>query len=736
MKSVKYFRYIVPAFVAMLLTASCADQSREDLAQHEELESGSTDIYVDQSEAVQIAEQFIRENGNLSALRAAAPGSLHLVFTDQGTELRAGDNKHPHYYVFNVDTTGFVIVSGSEASYPVLAYSSEGNFKKEEIPVNLQDVLGDYSKEIDYAWKHVAIIKEVKEMRRAALSGELEELRAGRTVGPLLGSIRWNQTPYYNQLCPTGCPVGCVATATCQIIRYWEYPDRGRGSHTSTSDGQYANYNHDLNWDNMPKAPLRSYNREVAQFCYDVAIGVNMQFSRSGSGAWQSDVPRLLVQNYKYQNTARYVEKVNYTDAQWKALLRAELDANRPIQYAGYGSGGGHSFVCDGYEPNGYFHFNWGWGGSSDGWFLLTAMNPGSLGAGGGAGGYNRGHNIVIGIQPPGDVNPDPVEPNVDTEGYPKSSGKYYRSTYIRNVKLANLNNSSMGQGYRLFSTPRVVLTAGKQYTLSLTPGFSSSAYPENWCVWIDFNGDKKFADDEYVAYGTTNSSSPLVKSITIPDCNKCVGETRMRVSMKWGAFPKSSEAFEHGEVEDYVVVIEKEKPSPDPINPDPVEPDPVDPDPVDPDPVNPDVQDYPISYGRSTAYTYIKSVKIDGMINPSSAKAQGYANYSQDSSRYIQIEKAAWPHVTLRTGYNVNKTFWCYWRIWIDMNQDGKFSSDEKLLEMRSFNSVFSTLRIPATLDRANYRLRVSMSADGAYPAPDAIFNNGEVEDYTLVVR
>ncbi len=731
MKSVKQLRFLIPAFAAMLLATSCADQRKEDLSPTVG-ETGSADVYVDPAEATQIAEQFIQENENLSALRASGPLSLNLVFTDQGTDLRADDGKHPHYYIFNIDTVGFVIVSGSEASYPVLAYSNEGTFQKEVIPVNMQDVLSDYTKEIDYAWKNVPVTDEVKQMRQAALHGSLEELRADRQVGPLLGSIRWNQTPYYNQFCPVGCPVGCVATATCQIMRYWEYPDRGRGTHTSTSDGRYADYDHALNWENMPKAPLRNYNREVAQFCYDVAIGVNMQFGRNGSGAWQSDVPRLLKENYNYDRTARYVDKSNYTTAQWKALLRAELDANRPIQYAGYGNGGGHSFVCDGYNTNGYFHFNWGWGGSSDGWFLLTAMNPGSLGAGGGTGGFNRGHNIVIGIQPPGGVHPDPVDPDpiVDEQGYPKSSGKYFRATYIRNVRLANVNSTTGGNGYRLFSNPKVVLTPGKQYSLSLTPGFSAEAYPEYWAVWIDFNGDKKFSDDEYVAYGTTNSSTPLVKTITIPNCDKCVGETRMRVSMKWGSYPKSGEAFEHGEVEDYVVLIQKTSPTPNPT-PDPnPEPDPQ-PNPVDPDPTT-----YPQSYGRSTAYTYIKHGEVGDMQNISSAKSKGYADYSKDSNLYVVIDKASWPRVTLHTGYNTNTTYWCYWRIWIDMNKDGKFSSNEKVLETRSFNSVFSSLRIPATLDRGSYRMRVSMSSDGAYPESNAVFNNGEVEDYTLVVR
>jgi hypothetical protein len=99
--------------------------------------------------------------------------------------------------------------------------------------------------------------------------------------------------------------------------------------------------------------------------------------------------------------TLRGVQRNSYTSSTWMQLMKTELDASRPILYAGFGNGGGHAFVCDGYNSSDYFHMNWGWGGSYDGYFLLTALNPTGLGIGGGSGGYNSNQQALIGIQPP-----------------------------------------------------------------------------------------------------------------------------------------------------------------------------------------------------------------------------------------------------------------------------------------------------------------------------------------------
>ncbi|MGA2297203.1 MAG: C10 family peptidase, partial [FCB group bacterium] len=108
-----------------------------------------------------------------------------------------------------------------------------------------------------------------------------------------------------------------------------------------------------------------------------------------------------LLTYFGYKTSLQGVQRKDYTDAQWNALLTTELDANRPVLYAGFGNEGGHCFVCDGYENSSYFHFNWGWAGQSDGYFLTNALNPGTIGTGGGGGGFNSGQQAVIGIEAP-----------------------------------------------------------------------------------------------------------------------------------------------------------------------------------------------------------------------------------------------------------------------------------------------------------------------------------------------
>ena len=104
---------------------------------------------------------------------------------------------------------------------------------------------------------------------------------------------------------------------------------------------------------------------------------------------------------FGYKGTMQGLLSSAYSASQWTALLQNELSAGRPIIYCGFGSGGGHCFVCDGLDATGKFHFNWGWSGYYDGYFALNALNPGGTGTGGGSGGYNSNHQAIIGIEPP-----------------------------------------------------------------------------------------------------------------------------------------------------------------------------------------------------------------------------------------------------------------------------------------------------------------------------------------------
>jgi hypothetical protein len=209
-----------------------------------------------------------------------------------------------------------------------------------------------------------------------------------------------------------------VATAMAQVMKFWNYPTTGTGFH-SYNHSKYGTLNANFgsttyNWANMPNQLTSSSSSEqktaVATLMYHCGVSVDMDYDVSangGSGAYviSSTPPKTHCAEYAlktyfgYKSTLQGIQKNDYTQTQWINLLKTELDASRPVLYAGFGDGG-HCFIADGYNNNNYFHFNWGWSGSCDGYFALNALNPESGGIGSGAGTYNNGQQAVIGIEP------------------------------------------------------------------------------------------------------------------------------------------------------------------------------------------------------------------------------------------------------------------------------------------------------------------------------------------------
>ena len=110
---------------------------------------------------------------------------------------------------------------------------------------------------------------------------------------------------------------------------------------------------------------------------------------------------RALFENFNYDVGVQIYTRDYYSVTSWKALLKKEIDAGRPVIYAGSSSSAGHAFVCDGYDDSGKFHFNWGWSGTSNGYYETSALNPGVQGIGSSNGGYNMDQQIITGIQKP-----------------------------------------------------------------------------------------------------------------------------------------------------------------------------------------------------------------------------------------------------------------------------------------------------------------------------------------------
>lgn len=417
--------------------------------------------------AAHVDEQTARTVGGnfLSTLSVGSTRSatdLQLVYSSATSG--SLDRDITFFYVFQ-DAEGFVIVSGDDRSIPILAYSDQGMFDANDMAPNTRKWLEGYKAEL-----RQLIVDDVPQPKATAakwnqyLRGESTEDASRAAVAPLVDT-RWNQSPYYNAQCPGGSVTGCVATAMAQVMKYWDYPTSGSGFHSynhSTYGTLSANFGSTTyQWGSMPNN-VNSSNSAVATLMYHCGVSVDMDYSPQVSGAYvitsQSPVQHCseyAMKNYFGYDPSMHGEvRSSYNDNQWINLLKTELDASRPIIYAGFGSGGGHCFVLDGYDNSNFFHFNWGWGGAYDGYFNINALNPSGTGTGGGTGGYNSGHQVLMGIKPPGGGGGgggggnDAYDMALYNFVTPSASTIYYGQAFSVSSNIANLGQNDFSGDY------------------------------------------------------------------------------------------------------------------------------------------------------------------------------------------------------------------------------------------------------------------------------------------------
>ena len=282
-------------------------------------------------------------------------------------------------YVFNFDG-GFVIVAADDHSSPILGYSDQGNFDYETAPDGLRFMLSEISNGIETMVQQAQPIPNDILCRWKNLDayGLMHPDRSFPVVGPLV-QLKWDQGYPYNMYAPGGCPTGCVATAMAQLMKYWEWPTTGTGEHSYNAMGygeQYANFGATTyDWDNMVELYTSSATQEqkeaVATLMYHCGVSVNMMYEPDGSGAFSADVPIAINTYFSYSDQATHITKSNYSYNDWIALLKSNIDQHIPLYYSGQSTDGGHAFICDGYDSDDLFYFNWGWGGSANGYFLI-----------------------------------------------------------------------------------------------------------------------------------------------------------------------------------------------------------------------------------------------------------------------------------------------------------------------------------------------------------------------------
>ena len=323
-----------------------------------------------------------------------------------------------NYYIFNTTgNKGYVIVSGDDRTTQILGYTDDGSFDPNNVPANLKAWLENYNQQI------AALDK------MGITGGDFTTPRPTRnSISPMITS-HWDQAgPYWNH-CPEFMDIdengdtvgelaytGCVATSMAQIMNYYKHPMRCSQiipSYIVTFYWQeeYGAFETDpldpifFDWDNMRDnytgAETEAQKDAVAWLMLYAGCAAHMQYGLNASSTSDPYIPTALNDYFNYD--AKLVYRSDYDQQSWEEMIYQELAAGRPLIYNGRaGSGGGHSFVCDGYAYGDYYHINWGWGGLGDGYFVLSVLNPyaGGIGAASSSEGYNIDQTAIIGIQP------------------------------------------------------------------------------------------------------------------------------------------------------------------------------------------------------------------------------------------------------------------------------------------------------------------------------------------------
>lgn len=374
---------------------------------------------VDPNLAQQVAENFFENSVQENVVKKRKASFISVQHTGRKKIRRSTGKTYEPYYIFNNSDGGFVIVAGDDRVQPILAYSAHGEFAKDSMPIAVRDWLDMYSEQIQYVVDNNISNDSIADLWSATTPAKV---KATEVVEPLI-QTHWKQSPLYNDKCPYDAglsplgshpTVGCVACAMGQIMKYWEFPSMGIGSRSYNSSNYgtlSANFGRTkYNWDNMPQQLTNSSTEAqidaVSTLLYHCGVSVDMQYNCDGNGsssaytvlntigkALKASAEEAFVDYFGYMSsTVQGVFMKDYTYSSWKSLLKNELNNNRPILYSGNDGNSGHAFICDGYDSNDYFNFNWGWGGSADGYFALMLTTPSIV--------FSQGQAAIIGIIP------------------------------------------------------------------------------------------------------------------------------------------------------------------------------------------------------------------------------------------------------------------------------------------------------------------------------------------------
>lgn len=451
-----------------------------------------------------ITAGWISEQQALQEAQRFMPGKK---FEQRHLARGAASSVAKNLYVFNVEANGgFVIVSGNDNTDAILGYSTKGSFDEGNLPTNVRAWMEQIAAEVEAC-------QSVPMSRSAELVPKHDGVAIHARIEPLI-TTTWDQGNWYNDINSDGvynvhlpkingkypC-TGCVATAGAQLMYYYRWPQTMTQSVPGYESSSEANTGNALapiqfQWDKMKtKYVANDPNTEAVNAVADLMLycgyAAKMNYGIDGSGASAYTLADGMSKYFDYNpNTWKEVSRYQYTINEWDELIYNELANGRPVMYSGSSSKGGHVFLCDGYDGAGMFHFNWGWGGSYDGFFKLQVTNPyGKYGEG-----YVADNDCIIGLQP--NSWPDIADPNADDqwevteiEGLVATALHPIVEASTVKLDIGNFNNQPYAFGYGIAEVnddgTLTVVDNSKEYLKEMTPLGSGYYYVD---IKFDFS--------------------------------------------------------------------------------------------------------------------------------------------------------------------------------------------------------------------------------------------------------
>lgn len=457
---------------------------------------------VDVNEAQTLGKKFVNSNFEMRH-RGLDLSLAYTANTERGEAC---------FYVFNVGSQGFIILSADDFYRPVIGYSENGAFDYDNIPPALREYLEDIaaSRSVNRMMRKSAAPDVAADWRMLEKTGQLVSRHGGRGVDYIV-QTQWNQSYPYNYYCPEDpdgdhghAIVGCLATSMAQLVSFWKYPVHGNGSHCYYHEdyGQicadYENTYYD--WDHIANTVTASSPIEeieaAALISFHCGVSIDMGYGPDGSGGASAPIPNAMHTYFSYSDAIVQLRRDDYDTDIWKSMVREQFDMGWPMYYGGCDNGGCHAFICDGYDDHDMFHFNLGWGGSSDGWYLIDDApytNPADAM-------FNFVPQVVYDATPSAPTNLV-VTPHSDTS-FEATLSWTNPATYLDGTPLTDIEKIVIMRNCMVVNEITEGVTAGQTMTVTdQVPYYDSYEYK----VFVVSNGrNGKQVMQQHVKFGPT----------------------------------------------------------------------------------------------------------------------------------------------------------------------------------------------------------------------------------------